>query len=109
MRSMTGITRTGMDNSAPMGKATTTVLVYEWVTGGGLAGRPLPATWAAEGHAMRRAIAGDFAAQPGVRVVVPLDARFPEEPGPWTVVRIGSSEEGTTFPGLVSSVDYTAL
>ena len=32
------------------------VLVHEWVTGGGLAGMPLPASWVREGGAMRRAI-----------------------------------------------------
>ena len=30
------------------------VLVHEWVTGGGLAGKPLPASWEREGSAMRR-------------------------------------------------------
>src|SRR3954452_10376991 len=96
----------GNSSSAPAGMTTTvpsiTVLVHEWVTGGGLAGRPMPASWAAEGHAMRRAIAGDFAALPGVRVVVTLDDRFPEEPGPWSVVRIGAGREGATFPRLVA-------
>lgn len=58
---------------------------------------------------MRRAIAGDFAALPGVRVVVTLDDRFPEEPGPWTVVRVGAGEEDATFPRLVDAADYTAL
>ena len=43
------------------------VLVHEWVTGGGLAGMPLPASWEREGSAMRRAIARDFAALPSER------------------------------------------
>src|SRR4051794_41530253 len=102
------MTRNGMNSSAPRG-TTTTILVYEWVTGGGLAGRPLPASWAAEGRAIRRAIAGDFAALPGVRVVVTLDARFAEEHGPWTVVRLGPGEEDTAFPRLVTAADHTVL
>src|SRR3954452_3588271 len=100
----------GINHLAPPGTTTTTttILVHEWVTGGGLAGQPLPASWAAEGHAMRRAIARDFAALPGVRVVVTLDERFPEEPGPWSVVRIGAGagREDATFPRLVTDADY---
>src|SRR3954447_21115680 len=103
---MTGITRTGMDNSAPMGKATTTVLVHEWVTGGGLAGRPLPASWAAEGHAMRRAIAADFAAVPSVRGQATIDAGFPDEPGLGWCGRIGPGEAAATFAKLVRDHDY---
>src|SRR3954467_7002884 len=105
---MTGMTRMDMDRLAPPGM--TTILVHEWVTGGGLAGRTLPPSWAAEGHAMRRAIARDFAAVPGVRVVVTLDDRFPEdeEAGPWAFVRIGPGEEDATFARLASEAHYTA-
>jgi tyramine---L-glutamate ligase len=98
-----------MDMSRLTPAGTTTILVHEWVTGGGLAGLPLPASWAAEGHAMRRAIAGDFAAVPGVRVVVTLDDRFDDEPGPWSIVRIGADREVAAFARLVTEVDYTAL
>src|SRR3954464_11565256 len=89
-RSRTGMTRMGMVGRAPRGPMQ--VLVHEWVTGGGLAGSPLPASWAAEGRAMRRAIARDFASLPEVRVVVTLDDRQPDDPGPWTVVRVGPGE-----------------
>ena len=54
----------------------TTVLIHEFVTGGGLIGRDLPPSWAREGSAMRRAVAADFAALPGVRVLATLDARL---------------------------------
>ena len=39
---------------------------------------------------MRRAIAADFAALAGglARVIVTLDARLPDDPGPWTIERI---------------------
>lgn len=86
-----------------------TVLIHEWVTGGGLADEPLPASWAAEGGAMRRAIAADFASLPGVRVVVTLDPRLPPEPGPWTAVRIGPGEEEPRLLGLAVEANYTVL
>jgi predicted ATP-grasp superfamily ATP-dependent carboligase len=86
-----------------------TILVHEWVTGGGLSGRPLPPSWAAEGHAMRRAIARDFACLPGVHVVVTLDDRFADEPGDWSLVRVGLDPEETVFPRLSAEADYTVL
>jgi predicted ATP-grasp superfamily ATP-dependent carboligase len=86
-----------------------TILVHEWVTGGGLAGAALPPSWATEGAAMRRAIAADFSALPGVHVVVTLDARFTEEPGPWSIIPVGPDEEGATLRRLASAADYTVL
>lgn len=86
-----------------------TVLVHEWVTGGGLAGSHLPPSWATEGGAMRRAIGRDFAAVPGVRVVVTLDDRLPDEPGPWTIVRLGPGQESVRFGELAAEADLTAL
>src|SRR3954452_11321943 len=86
-----------------------TILISEYVTGGGLAGSPLPASWAAEGRAMRRAVARDFASLPGVRVVVTLDERQPDDPGPWTVVRVGPGEEPARFATLAARADFTAL
>ncbi len=82
------------------------MLIYEYVTGGGLAGLDLPESWAVEGRAMRRALAEDFAVVPGVRVVMALDARLPDEPGPWTVVRIGP---GQSITDLSAVADHTAL
>jgi predicted ATP-grasp superfamily ATP-dependent carboligase len=109
------MTRIGMIGGAPAG--TSTVLIHEWVTGGGLAGRPMRRGWAAEGHAMRRRIARDFACLPQVRVVVTLDARFPDEPGPWTVVKIEPQREGppavrrlaSAVQRLAALVDYIVL
>jgi predicted ATP-grasp superfamily ATP-dependent carboligase len=109
------MTRIGMIDGAPAG--TTTVLIHEWVTGGGLAGRPLRRAWAAEGHAMRRGIARDFARLPEVRVVVTLDARFPDEPGPWTVMKIEPRRDdppavrrlAAAVKRLVARVDYIVL
>lgn len=83
------------------------MLVHEFVTGGGLAGEALPPSWAAEGRAMRRALAEDFASLDGVRVTMTLDARLPEEPGPWHVVRVGPGEEPARFARLAAESDYT--
>jgi predicted ATP-grasp superfamily ATP-dependent carboligase len=90
---------------------TLTVLVHEWVTGGGLAGSPLPDSWAAEGRAMRRAIAGEFARLEGgrTRVVVTLDARLPDDPGPWAVARIGQGEHAERVRALARAADFTVL
>src|SRR5215217_6986193 len=96
----------GMLTGAPMA---TTVLVHEWVTGGGLAGAELPPSWAAEGRAMRRAVAADFAGMRGVRVVMTLDARLQDEPGPWTLARIGHGEELDAFTRLAAAADWTVL
>ncbi|HSI42305.1 MAG TPA: ATP-grasp domain-containing protein [Xanthobacteraceae bacterium] len=56
------------------------VFVCETVTGGGLAGKALPASLAAEGALMRDALIGDLEDLPGVRVVTTHDARLPPPP-----------------------------
>jgi tyramine---L-glutamate ligase len=100
----------GMWTMASGGKALT-ILVHEWVTGGGLAGSPLPASWAAEGAAMRRAIAADFAGLPGgsVRVIVTLDASLPDDPGPWNLERITVGAEIDRVRDLARAADFTVL
>jgi tyramine---L-glutamate ligase len=98
-----------MDMVGMAPRETIQVLVHEWVTGGGLAGSPMPASWAAEGRAMRRSIAADFASLPHVRVVRTLDEGQPDEPGPWTVVRVGPGEESDRFASLAARADFTAL
>jgi predicted ATP-grasp superfamily ATP-dependent carboligase len=99
----------GDDSGHGMGvlgdQSVTTVLIHEYVTGGGLVGRDLPESWAVEGTAMRRALARDFAEVPGVAVVMTLDARLPDEPGPWTVVRIA---DPATILAVAAGVDHTA-
>jgi predicted ATP-grasp superfamily ATP-dependent carboligase len=86
-----------------------TVFIHEYVTGGGRAGADLPASWAAEGAAMRRALVEDFAAAPGVRVLMTLDHRLPDEPGPWTTVRVEPGQEPATFARLAAEADYTLV
>ena len=84
------------------------VLVHEWVTGGGLAG-PLPASWAAEGRAMRRAIADDFHHVEGVDVVMTLDERFSEPGLPWTTLAVAPGRDEDVLRRLAATFDYTVL
>jgi predicted ATP-grasp superfamily ATP-dependent carboligase len=58
--------------------ASTRVFVYEFITGGGMAGMPLPASLVAEGDMMLRSAAADLAALPGVEVITTRDARLPD-------------------------------
>ncbi len=83
------------------------ILIFEHVTGGGLAGEPMPESWAVEGAAMRRALAAEFAAgRPAPRVIVALDPRLPDEPGPWRTARVDSIER---LEALTREADCTLL
>jgi predicted ATP-grasp superfamily ATP-dependent carboligase len=85
------------------------VLIHEWVTGGGLAGEPLPESWAREGHAMRRAVADDFRALEGVEVLTTLDIRFRAEDHDGATVLVRESEEEAILGQLAAGCDYTVL
>ena len=60
---------------------------------------------------MRRALAADFAAAAGgtARVVVTLDARLPDDSGPWTVERIDADRAGDRVRELARAADFTLL
>jgi predicted ATP-grasp superfamily ATP-dependent carboligase len=58
---------------------------------------------------MRRAIAGDFASLPGMRVRVTLDTRFNEKPGPWAITRVGPGDEVAALQYLAAESHYTVL
>jgi predicted ATP-grasp superfamily ATP-dependent carboligase len=85
------------------------VLIHEWVTGGGLAGTALPASWAAEGRAMRRAVADDFRSLAGVEVITTLDERFAGDEPSAAFERIGPGQEEDVLARLTSRCDYTVL
>jgi predicted ATP-grasp superfamily ATP-dependent carboligase len=87
----------------------TTILIHEWVTGGGLAGAHIPASLAAEGAAMRRAITRDFAAVDAADVVVTLDARLADDPGPWSTVRVGPAQAPDWLTQLARGAHYILL
>jgi predicted ATP-grasp superfamily ATP-dependent carboligase len=93
----------------PLFRRKRTVLVHEYVTGGGLAGQELPGSWAVEGSAMRRAVAEDLAAVPGVRVVMTLDERLDDEPGTAEVVRVGPRQERLTLLRIARAADATLI
>lgn len=57
------------------------IFVYEYVTGGGCAGQPLPA-FLADGELMWRALVADLTAIPGVEVITLRDQRLPPSPLP---------------------------
>lgn len=52
------------------------ILVFEFVSGGGLAGRDLPASLAREGAAMLTALVGDLAVMESHQIVTTTDPRF---------------------------------
>lgn len=76
-----------------------------------MADEPLPESWAAEGRAMRRALAADFAASLGAktRVIVTLDSRFTPDDGPWTTVRMGAGSYTERLCEIARQADYTLL
>jgi tyramine---L-glutamate ligase len=92
-------------------RAGVVVLVHEWVTGGGLAGMPVPTSWEREGSAMRRAIARDFSALAShdIKVVMTLDARLRAEPGPWDLARIAEGEHERMLQVCSTAADFTVL
>jgi tyramine---L-glutamate ligase len=53
------------------------ILVHEFVSGGGLAGRPVPRSLGREGSAMLAALVADLAAIGGHQIVTTSDPRFP--------------------------------
>jgi len=60
---------------------------------------------------MRRAITADFAALPGrgARVIVTVDGRWPDEPGPWTTIQMGEENYHATLLEIARQADYTVL
>jgi len=85
------------------------IFIHEWVTGGGLAGKNLPPSLAAEGGAMRKALVREFSRVEGVRVVSTLDDRFPCEDGLAEIVSVGEGEEERVFSSLVADSDFTLV
>jgi predicted ATP-grasp superfamily ATP-dependent carboligase len=85
------------------------VLIDEYVTGGGLAGQDRPACWAAEGSAMRKTFAAQFAAVKGLRVIATLDRGLSELSAPWSNVLVGPGEELSTLTRLASEAAWTLI
>jgi predicted ATP-grasp superfamily ATP-dependent carboligase len=75
------------------------ILVYEYITGGGLNGRPLPSSLAQEGDLMLQALLRDLAALPAIEVWVCRDARLPL-PRCGETVRVLPVREGEAMDAL---------
>jgi hypothetical protein len=85
------------------------IFVYEFICGGGLAGRPLPESLQHEGWAMLTAVLEDFCRCPGVDTVSMLDARLPT-PESWNATTMDKVEEGaeqSLFCKRARSADFT--
>jgi predicted ATP-grasp superfamily ATP-dependent carboligase len=96
-----------------------TILIYEYITGGGLSGREIPRSLAREGGAMLVALAADFAASEARRVVVSVDERFERDikhelnhmlaSDYVETIRIGPGEERDRIVDAARSADYTLV
>jgi tyramine---L-glutamate ligase len=85
------------------------ILVHEFFSGGGLAGRDVPAALAREGSAMLIALIADLAAIDGHQIVATADPRFPLPAPPGVDVVTMSKARGTLLDALISSVDAVWL
>src|SRR5580704_7650260 len=84
------------------------ILVHEHVSGGGFAGRDIPASLAREGLAMLTALVADLSAIPGHRIVTTIDPRLTlAAPG---VAVVLLPHPGTAlFDDLISSAEAVWL
>jgi predicted ATP-grasp superfamily ATP-dependent carboligase len=85
------------------------ILVHEFVTGGGLSGRPVPASLAREGLAIRTALVADLAAIGHHDIVTTTDSRFTKAAP--LGVEIVTIRAGVTsaFDALLASTDAVWL
>jgi predicted ATP-grasp superfamily ATP-dependent carboligase len=84
------------------------ILVHEFVSGGGLAGQPVPPSLAREGRAMRDALVNDLAALRHHRIVTTVDPRFPLRSKAAEVVVLPPGN-ASLLDGLLASVDAAWL
>jgi predicted ATP-grasp superfamily ATP-dependent carboligase len=85
------------------------ILVHEFMTGGGLSGRPVPSSLAREGLAMRTAIVADLAAIGYHEIVMTTDIRFARAAPPRVEVVTLAPGDTSAFDGLVTSADAVWL
>lgn len=88
------------------------VFIYEYICGGGLAGRPLPESLAREGWAMLASIVEDFARVEGCEVVTTLDERLAERRLAARIVERlggGAAAEIRTIERLAADCDWTLV
>ncbi len=85
------------------------ILVHEFVSGGGLAGRAVPPSLGREGAAMRDALVADLAAICRHRIVTTVDPRFPLRAPPGVEVVALPPRGGALLDGLMASADAVWL
>ncbi len=87
------------------------ILVHEFVSGGGLAGRDVPASLGREGLAMLTALVADLAAIRRHQIVTTVDPRFPlpTPPGVEVVTLSPGSDGSVTLDALIASADAVWL
>ena len=86
------------------------ILVHEFASGGGLAGRDVPMSLAREGSAMLAALIADLAAIGQHQLITTADSRFPLKAPPGVeVVTLSPSSSNRVFDQLIASVDAVWL
>jgi hypothetical protein len=86
------------------------VFVYEYVCGGGLAGRPLPESLAGEGWAMLASVVEDFAQVAECQVTATLDERLCGRAiAAHSVVSLAAGEEQPVIERLAAECDWTLV
>lgn len=85
------------------------ILVYEFVSGGGLAGQDVPASLAREGSAMRAALVSDLAAIGRHQIVTTADPRFPLDSAPGVEVVTLPRGSAALLDSLLESTDAVWL
>jgi predicted ATP-grasp superfamily ATP-dependent carboligase len=85
------------------------ILVHEFASGGGLAGRRVPASLGREGAAMRDALIADLAAMRRHRIVATVDPRFPLRAPPGVEVVTLPPGSARLLDGLIASADAVWL
>ncbi len=81
------------------------IFVYEFFSGGGLAGRPLPRSLAGEGDMMTRALVRDLAELSGVDLLMSRDPRLPALPGLETIVPAPGEDALALYARGVAAAD----
>lgn len=81
------------------------ILIFEYITGGGLIGQPLPSSLAREGDMMLSAAVNDFQALPGCNVFVLRDHRLSDNVSGVSTVVVGPGESyGARLEALAGTV-----
>lgn len=85
------------------------ILVHEFASGGGLAGRRVPASLAREGAAMRGALIADLAAMRRHQIVTTVDPRFPVRARPGVEVVTLRAGSAPLLDRLIASAEAVWL